>query len=304
MTSHSRRSAVMPRMVGGRRCGRSRRSRSGRVRTTVCYRCAHECAHESATARRSSSPPSTRSPGRAAAAATWRTPWRRRCGGIARYAAIQGDGRRLEGPSRSSRPTQSVVEWVREGRRQTRRPVGRGARSDDEYVLDSTFLIDHLRATPAAIDAARRSMYVAGDDPIVTDVDGGRGMGRATYRDAMPRSTSLLRYLEYVQPARRRLAWPGLAGRGARARDEPLDTPDALIAATAYRPGRGRPDTERPGLRADPRADRDLLTERRGPRPGRHVRRRRRCRPRDPGGRRAPSRRPGGSSAAARSGRP
>ena len=38
-----------------------------------------------------------------------------------------------------------------------------------KFVLDATFLIDHLRGDPAAI-ARLDAMYAAGDDPIVTSV--------------------------------------------------------------------------------------------------------------------------------------
>ncbi len=45
--------------------------------------------------------------------------------------------------------SEAVVEWVREGRRRSSRPVG-GAGAMTRYVLDSSFLIDHLRGESSA----------------------------------------------------------------------------------------------------------------------------------------------------------
>lgn len=100
------------------------------------------------------------------------------------------------------------------------------------YVLDSTFLIDHLRSDPAAMTRLEQ-IYTAGDDPIVTaitttEVWAGRRI------DGDPAIAEFLRYFEYVHsgPETARLAgeWRARARETGRA----LDTPDALIAATAF----------------------------------------------------------------------
>ena len=101
-----------------------------------------------------------------------------------------------------------------------------------KYVLDSTFLIDCLRSVPAAIDRLD-AMYAAGDDPIVTSVSVAEvWAGRRTEGD--PAVESSLRFLEYVHagPSTARLAGEWRAR--ARERGRSLDTPDALIAATAF----------------------------------------------------------------------
>lgn len=100
------------------------------------------------------------------------------------------------------------------------------------YLLDSTFLIDHLRAVPAALTRLDE-LYAAGDDPLVTSVtatevwSGRRVGGEAAIEQ-------FLRYFEYVHagPATAHLAgeWRARAREVGRA----LDVPDALIAATAF----------------------------------------------------------------------
>ena len=99
------------------------------------------------------------------------------------------------------------------------------------YLLDTTFLIDHLRGDPAAVDRLR-AMYEAGDDPIVTSVTnaeawaGQRGPAVADIEE-------FLRYFEYVHagPETARLA--GTWRAVARGNGRTLDITDALIAATA-----------------------------------------------------------------------
>ena len=100
------------------------------------------------------------------------------------------------------------------------------------YVLDSTFLIDHLRAVPAAV-ARLGSMYVAGDDPIVSSVSIAEvWAGRRSEGD--PAIEALLRHLEYVHPGPPAARLAGEWRAQARESGQALDTPDALIAATAF----------------------------------------------------------------------
>jgi toxin FitB len=99
------------------------------------------------------------------------------------------------------------------------------------YLLDTTFVIDHLRHVPDAVDRMR-AMYEDGDDPIVTSVVVSEAWVGATGPDD-PALTTFFRYLEYVHagPAAARLA--GEYRSEARRRGQTLGLADALIAATA-----------------------------------------------------------------------
>ena len=100
------------------------------------------------------------------------------------------------------------------------------------YVLDSTFLIDHLRSVPAAV-ARLGSMYLAGDDPIVSSVSVAEvWAGRRSEGD--PAIEAMLRYIEYVHPGPPTARLAGEWRAQARESGRTLDTPDALIAATAF----------------------------------------------------------------------
>lgn len=101
-----------------------------------------------------------------------------------------------------------------------------------KYVLDSTFLIDHLRSVPAAL-MRLDDMYAAGDDPIVTsltttEVWSGRRI------DGDPTIKAFLRYIEYVHPGPDTARLAGEWRAAAKERGRALDVPDALIAATAH----------------------------------------------------------------------
>jgi predicted nucleic acid-binding protein len=100
------------------------------------------------------------------------------------------------------------------------------------YVLDATFLIDHLRGDAMAVDRFRTLMD-AGDEPIVSDVVAAEvwaGWNPA----AEPAITSLLRYLEFVQPGPPTSRIAGIWRAEARQRGRTLHLDDALIAATAH----------------------------------------------------------------------
>lgn len=100
------------------------------------------------------------------------------------------------------------------------------------YVLDATFLIDHLRYAPEAV-MRFQEMNESGDESMVTDITvtevwSGR---RAGSEDEIER---FLRYIEYVhagpETARRAGTWRAQARESGRT----LGVPDALIAATAF----------------------------------------------------------------------
>ena len=100
------------------------------------------------------------------------------------------------------------------------------------YVLDSTFLIDHLRSVEAAV-ARLEVLYSSGDDPIVTGVSVAEvwAARRAHEEGAIDQ---FLRYLEYVHPGPPTARLAGEWRARARESGRSLDTPDALIAATAF----------------------------------------------------------------------
>lgn len=100
------------------------------------------------------------------------------------------------------------------------------------YVLDSTFLIDHLRGIPEAVNRFRE-MNESGDESIVTDVTvaevwSGRTAGSEHEIERF------LRYIEYVHPgpetARRAGTWRAEAREAGRT----MGIPDVLVAATAF----------------------------------------------------------------------
>ena len=99
------------------------------------------------------------------------------------------------------------------------------------YLLDSTFLIDHLRGEPAAVRRFR-DMNESGDESMVTDITAtevwsGR---RAGLEHVIER---FLKYIEYIHagPETARLA--GIWRAEARESGWTLGLPDAVIAATA-----------------------------------------------------------------------
>jgi predicted nucleic acid-binding protein len=100
------------------------------------------------------------------------------------------------------------------------------------FVLDSSFLIDHARAQPSAVDRLR-TMYEAGDDPIVTDVISAEIWSgwQASNEEGI---ASLLRYFEFVQPGPVTSRLAGIWRAQARASGRTLGLTDALIAATAH----------------------------------------------------------------------
>lgn len=99
------------------------------------------------------------------------------------------------------------------------------------YVLDSTFLIDHLRDDPATVERML-AMNMAGDSLIVCDVSAAEvWSGRASEHPAVE---TMLRYLEFVQPGPSTSRLAGIWRAEASQRGRHLELPDALIAATAF----------------------------------------------------------------------
>jgi predicted nucleic acid-binding protein len=100
------------------------------------------------------------------------------------------------------------------------------------YLLDTTFVIDHLRGLPDAVDRMRR-VYEEGDDPIVSGIVTSEAWSGAGGPDDEALE-AFLQFVEYVHPgpetARRAGTWRAVA----RAQGRTLSLPDAMIAATAH----------------------------------------------------------------------
>jgi predicted nucleic acid-binding protein len=99
------------------------------------------------------------------------------------------------------------------------------------YVLDTTFIVDHLRGDPAT--RARLAQLVElGDEPFVTDVIVAESWAGA-HSDEDPALEALLRFIEFVQPGPQQAKRAGAFRADARRRGWTLSTADALIAASA-----------------------------------------------------------------------
>jgi predicted nucleic acid-binding protein len=100
------------------------------------------------------------------------------------------------------------------------------------YLLDTTFIVDHLRGEASASDRLRR-IVETGDLPYVNDVVVAEAWAGAS-TDEDPDLAVLLRFLEFVQagPDHARLAgrWRASARRSGRT----LNLADALIGASAH----------------------------------------------------------------------
>jgi predicted nucleic acid-binding protein len=98
-------------------------------------------------------------------------------------------------------------------------------------LLDSTFLIDHLRGEEAAVDRLA-TIFENGDEPIVTEIVVCE-VRAGLLPDAERHLVALLEPMEFVQPD------PGTAMRAGRWRAElratgrTLSLADSLIAAAA-----------------------------------------------------------------------
>ena len=98
-------------------------------------------------------------------------------------------------------------------------------------VLDSSFVIDHLRGEPAASDQWRR-VFENGDEPVATEVmvcevrTGLRAESESAFR-------AFLEPVEFVQPGPETALTAGRWRAEARAAGRVLSLPDALIAACA-----------------------------------------------------------------------
>jgi predicted nucleic acid-binding protein len=100
------------------------------------------------------------------------------------------------------------------------------------YLLDSAFVIDHLRGLPEATERFAR-MFHDGDEPIVTEVVVCEvASGTPLHPD--PDLLALLEPVEFVQPGPEAALLAGAWRASARRAGHHLSLPDALIAAAAH----------------------------------------------------------------------
>lgn len=99
------------------------------------------------------------------------------------------------------------------------------------YLLDTTFIVDHLRGVPEAVQRLRR-IVEQGDLPFVNDVVTAEAWAGAPSDDDAA-LTNLLEFLEFVAagPAHARIA--GRWRARSRAAGHDIGIADALIAACA-----------------------------------------------------------------------
>lgn len=104
-------------------------------------------------------------------------------------------------------------------------------------ILDSTFVIDHLRGDAGARERWHR-MFEEGDRPVVTEIvvcEVRTGL-RAVDEGILER---LLTPTEFVQPGRETAMLAGRWRTEVSATGRTLGLPDALIAAAAFHLGGG-----------------------------------------------------------------
>ena len=100
------------------------------------------------------------------------------------------------------------------------------------YLLDTTFLIDHLRGDPAAVQRFAK-LFEDGDEPLVNDVVVCE-LATGARREPDPDVLALLQAIEFIQPGPDSALLAGGWRREARAGGRTLSLADALIAAAAH----------------------------------------------------------------------
>ena len=99
------------------------------------------------------------------------------------------------------------------------------------YVLDTSFLIDHLRGDPAAVERFAR-IFEAGDEAVVNEIVSCEAWTGAP-SSGDPALRALMNAVEFVQPGPAAAELAGRWRQEARGRGHVLSLPDALIAAAA-----------------------------------------------------------------------
>ena len=99
------------------------------------------------------------------------------------------------------------------------------------YLLDTTFIVDHLRGTPEAVERMRR-IVEQGDIPFVNDVVTAEAWAGAPSDDDRA-LTNLLDFIEFVAAGPMDAKAAGLWRARSRAAGHDIGVADALIAACA-----------------------------------------------------------------------
>lgn len=99
------------------------------------------------------------------------------------------------------------------------------------YVLDTTFVIDHLRSDPGAAEALER-MLSDGDELLINEIVACEAWAGVRVPE-MTRLRNLLAVPEFVQPGPDAAERAGRWRAEARSRGWTLSVTDALIAAAA-----------------------------------------------------------------------
>jgi len=102
-------------------------------------------------------------------------------------------------------------------------------------LLDTCFLIDHLRGVQAALDRLEVA-FADGDEVFINEVAVAETRAGLRARDARALD-GLIRPLEFVQPGPDSALTAGQWRREARGRGEDLAVADALIASAAQTMG-------------------------------------------------------------------
>ncbi len=98
-------------------------------------------------------------------------------------------------------------------------------------LLDSTFVIDHLRGEAVAVERFRR-IFEDGDDPIVTEIVVCE-VRAGLLAEAERHLDAFLEPIEFVQPGIETAKMAGRWRADLRRRGQTLSLGDSLIAATA-----------------------------------------------------------------------
>ncbi|MEP7081387.1 MAG: PIN domain-containing protein [Chloroflexota bacterium] len=99
------------------------------------------------------------------------------------------------------------------------------------YVLDTSFIIDHLLGNPAATERFAR-LFEDGDQPMVNEIAACEAWTGAPL-GGDPALESLMNVVEFVQPGPGSARRAGVWRQEARSRGQVLSLADALIAAAA-----------------------------------------------------------------------
>jgi predicted nucleic acid-binding protein len=99
------------------------------------------------------------------------------------------------------------------------------------YLLDTTFIVDHLRGTPEAVQRLRR-IVEQGDIPFVNDIVTAEAWAGAPTDDDRA-LTSLFEFLEFVAAGPTHAKAAGRWRARSRAAGHDIGIADSLIAACA-----------------------------------------------------------------------